>query len=92
MQGELIHGKVPKGIGGRRASRRLFRVLVAAIVSQPDIVTLFKKLKRQTTFPLGNTHPDLAVHQQAMMQIHDLLSNTALTSIDSRPLFSPSIT
>ena len=40
------------------------------VVSKPDIKAMFDKNEWQTTFSIRYAHPYLAVHEQAMVQVH----------------------
>jgi hypothetical protein len=88
-EGELIHAEVPEGAcrGGRVDA--LLGVLVAAVVAEPDIVAALDQLKRQAALSLRLAHPDLAVHHQAVVHVHDLFLQPALTAaVDPEPLLA----
>lgn len=75
------HAEVPKLHICRSVVQRLLAVFIASVVSKPDIIALVDQQKGQTPLVLGNAHPDLAVHHEAMMEVDDLLLHTPWPAI-----------
>lgn len=51
--------------------------------THPDIESLLDQHKRQRSLLVREAHPDLAVHQQAMVQVQDALLDTLWSAVDS---------
>jgi hypothetical protein len=88
MESELINRKVPEFRGRRGDFRALFRVFVPPIVAQPDVISFLNELERETTLLLGQTHPYLAVHKQAMVKIDYFLPDAVIAGVDQQTLLA----
>jgi hypothetical protein len=55
---------------------RLFGVLVATIVAEPNIVTLFRENEGKNSLSTRKADPDFAVHEEAMVQVDHLSVGT----------------
>nr|POF06900.1 hypothetical protein CFP56_31524 [Quercus suber] len=94
VESELIHAEIPKLNVRGSMMQRLLAVLVAPVVPEPDVVALVDEREGQTSFLLGQTDPNLTVHEQAVMQIHHAFAHTALSvvvGVDTPVLFAPSV-
>ncbi len=73
VKGKLVHAEVPEAARGGRSVNALLRVLVSAVVAEPDIVSSFYQLKWQASLLVGQANPHLAVHHETMVEVDDLL-------------------
>lgn len=72
--------------------KRLLAVFIASVIPKPNIVALIDQQKGQASLLLRNAHPNLAIHHEAMMQVHDLLLHASRAAVDTLVLlaFAPS--
>lgn len=85
----------------RRAIRTLLRVLVSAVVTQPNVVTSFNKFEREAPIFFRSAYPNLAIHEKTMMEIDDffrdasgapIYTGTFLSLLKRKPMETKKIT
>ena len=54
----------------------------------PDVVSFLHQHKRKAPLLLGNAHPDLTIHEQAMVKVHHLFLYAPWTTVDRDALLS----
>lgn len=56
--------------------------------AHPNVITLLDKNKGKTSLRIGQADPDLRVHEQAMVEVHDLLLDAPRSAVDFLALLS----